>query len=783
MGIFLDEFVKEARAVALARGVNWEIELDADGLALPGQQWDLNQMSGECPPPHYRLRDFTADMRTVEVIKEMALPAAETLTGAVFGRLSPAWIEFIKAVAIIQLFVVRNTPAHILFNIVRPLRVLATCARGHGPADLTLEDSSFAVETAKRVQPSGKLGDLVFGVLKFIDANHIAVAGPLSPALARNARYSGRRAKYTDAKTNLRTELSHRKNAEKLPERRAFWELIRIIFTEQPRSFLDSLRFALIRLILLTGLRVGEAALIPVDWKRFREYFDQNGKPADLQGGIRRSLMIRHFAEKNRTADDDSVALFETNQDVPLVFEAILTETLEKIAALTAPLRRTLQRQIDTGRMLPDFEENALVRIVELYTYLTGNPFFLALSQEAQDRFRAGYRAEGDTQTLDELRTVQLNDLGKDRLPRGARFSSAFYVFVNRFTGAPFRNADGSVIAEQHRHWNSVYVHISDVETHLRLQLPSKISDSIPLKLSNGQLRADELLFLMPKRALSEGRNAGICDTSRYYAVGRVDSSMITHCISGEGHTTLFSEYGQTEEDRSLKLRPHSLRHLQNTELFRLGVADTIITKRFDRRTVAESYTYDHRTPAEELSQITLPEGIEGHLGLSTSTLARLMKASKEPGPFWEEYRRVQLSEGEAAAFDFLLARLAGVHSTPYGSCDQDFTLNPCPKHLECFAACRHFIAASFPENGNPLIQIKLQIASSIDVIEALPARTVGRANQLSHARERLEGINKALAASPGTRVFPEGQDRSKLSTRTQTVLDTDYDTEDAPDE
>ncbi|NCA71721.1 MAG: hypothetical protein EOM91_16900 [Sphingobacteriia bacterium] len=41
-------------------------------------------------------------------------------------------------------------------------------------------------------------------------------------------------------------------------------------------------------------------------------------------------------------------------------------------------------------------------------------------------------------------------------------------------------------------------------------------------------------------------------------------------------------------EDRRLTLQSHALRHLQNTELFRLGVADTIITKRFNRRSVAQ---------------------------------------------------------------------------------------------------------------------------------------------------------------------------------------------------
>jgi hypothetical protein len=58
----------------------------------------------------------------------------------------------------------------------------------------------------------------------------------------------------------------------------------------------------------------------------------------------------------------------------------------------------------------------------------------------------------------------------------------------------------------------------------------------------------------------------------------------------------LFAKYGETDDDRALKIESHMLRHLQNTELFRLGVADTIISKRFNRRSVAQSYEYDHRS-------------------------------------------------------------------------------------------------------------------------------------------------------------------------------------------
>lgn len=58
--------------------------------------------------------------------------------------------------------------------------------------------------------------------------------------------------------------------------------------TEKPQTFLDELRFSLLRIMIVTGFRAGEAALLPVDWKRLREYVDSRGQPAGESGGFRR---------------------------------------------------------------------------------------------------------------------------------------------------------------------------------------------------------------------------------------------------------------------------------------------------------------------------------------------------------------------------------------------------------------------------------------------------------------------------------------------------------------
>lgn len=794
MNSYLETFVGDARANAAQRGVDWDVHLGPEGIAVPGQGWNLTLMAGAAPPPTDWLNDFGTDRKTVELLNASPPPGPQRTYSK--KPLSRDWQDLIKACAIDQLLIRRNSSGHVACNVARPLRVLATCAGNVEPWEITVDVAKFAIDTALKVQASGKLADLIFGVIRSIlDPNHLTDAGPLSPALIRDKKGHARTSKFTKSLDELRSNLEERKNAEKLPERRAFWELTRIVFTESPRSFLDLLRFAVAKTLILTGLRDGECVMLPADWKRYREYIDLNGRKADEEGGLSRSLMLRHFAEKQRVIYEDSTALFETVQHVPLMFEHIISETLDQIAAATDPLRRTLRWQIETDRILPQFGPGQLVPVVELYTFLTGNPFFTEMPEEVRQSYVTKYQRGYDPSVLEDLRSMQLQTLQSGT----RKLDMATYVYLNRFNGAPFRKGNGETW-DGRKNWSEIYLRIDEVEELLGKELPTKRSDLTAHKLATGELAAWELLFLMPKRAVADTKEGGICDVTRYCAVGRIDREMITHALSNGKKQTLFSAYGESEEDRRLTIRPHSLRHLQNTELFRLGVADTIITKRFNRRRVAQSYDYDHRSLAEELDKVDLKPDVEASLGEKSATVARLIKAGKAHGPLVEAFRTIQQNQGEEAALDYLRAEADGFHSTPYGHCVNSFTVDPCPKHLECFNGCRHLSATNLSENRQNLIQLEARLDTAVRAIEsrkqslgrgsslqlesqmeallsgdlqvasqAIQPQTsicIGMENQLSHAKVRLSAVRQLLATPPGERVFPDGPDLSKDSNK-----------------
>lgn len=762
-------FIDLGKTLARAKGLEWDMPLDTLGTAQDREGWNLTIVAGDAPPPTHYLRNLGADEKALEVVNVERV--VKGLPQRPRQALSAAWQDFIKASVAEQLLFKRNTTGHAVQNVIRPLRVIATCVEKE-PWELTVDDIHIAARIGKAIQASGMLGDLIIGLVKVLfDVHHICDAGQLysTIALPRLFKKGARRARHTWSTEKLRDDLISRKHGERLPERRAFWELARIVMTEQPRTLVDDLRFAAIRTLIITGMRAGEIALLPADWKRERTYLDAKGRPAGESGGISSSLMIRHFAEKQQDEEADSRVLCEATQPVPEMFRELLTETLDRVAKISEPLRATLKLQCETGRLLPWYPIDSVVRFVDIYTHLTGNPFWQKIERA---QFTERYRESFDPAIFAELYAYQNAGCGG-----AATLDSAAYVFGHRLktailngkTKLSFRYSDGSVLdcCPEKMPWQITYLHVGELEEHVRRFTPTKVSDLTPLPLATGSLQPWELLFVQPKRSLAEERNDGLCDVTRYISINRPDRTLLGEALGdAKQRPSLFEKYGQTAEDRAMKIESHMLRHLQNTELFRLGVADTIISKRFNRRSIAQSYEYDHRSLAEDLAQIELPEDVEIMLGEKASTVARLIKGEKASGPIVDAFRRIQATEGDAAAYEYLRAEADGFHATPYGHCLNSFVVDPCPKHLECFDNCRHLSATNLPEHQQNLVRLEGKFKLALETIRARSSTSVGWKNQLEHAERRLSGVQKLLATAPGEHPFPEGVDLSRTNPR-----------------
>ncbi|MFS2149482.1 hypothetical protein [Rhizobium sp. Rhizsp42] len=777
MNPFYAEFITTAKRLAEERGLSWNLVFDGDGKVSKETRWNLTELRGGLSKPVQWLGQVGVDTAPFEKLNEIRVEMGQGLL--LPKPMSPHWLDFFQAVLIHQLLLGQTKPGSAV-QVGVGIRRLAPAAEDSPPWAVTPDQIQQAYNAVLRSSESGKQAlDFVTMVRNVIDKQKLADIPALArfcqPYASKEALTAQQRADAVKDRQNahggrksLRRSLAERKSASKLPDEKAFWELVRIVFTETPLSFSDAIRFAAFKVQIIMGFRIGEAALLPLDWKRWREYLDADGRPAGEHGGLSRSLIIRYFAEKQEEDDlAEGLALYENIQHVPPMFEEILVETLDHIATITAPLRERLKRQAETGRIFPEYAEDALVPAWEMYVRMTGNAVFSDV--EVPPELIRQYRESYDPQLLQDMREIHLQGRPKG-LPQ--------YWFRGELASVPIRDAFGNPMIGNVK-WREALVRVGDVESYVHEHIGTKVSDTTPTILTDGsKFYPHELLFLMPIRNLIEGRNNGLLDITMYSAVGILDKGPLNGSLSGKASgETLFQRYGQTAEDRALTLTSHSLRHLQNTELFRLGVADTMITKKFGRRSVQQSYEYDHRSLHEDIEHIDVPPEAEDSLGDKALQVYKMIAANKVRGPIVDEFRRVQREYGDDAAFDYLNAEADGLHVTPYGLCVNSFTSDPCPKHLECFNGCLHLARTDVVEEHDHLEKLRDRFAKIIIQLESVPEgrRYAGWANQIAHARIRYENIGKALTTEPGERPFPDGTDLSVTPEQKfgNTIIDT----------
>ncbi|WP_169926834.1 hypothetical protein [Massilia putida] len=201
-----------------------------------------------------------------------------------------------------------------------------------------------------------------------------------------------------------------------------------------------------------------------------------------------------------------------------------------------------------------------------------------------------------------------------------------------------------------------------------------------------------------------------------------------------------------------------------NTELFRQGVPDTIITQHFGRESVTQSYVYDHRSLGERLKDVDIPDKAANLFqpGTPQETVAKMVLSDLFGGSsIAMTFKKIQRESGDEAAFLYLSQNSDGFHSTPYGFCITSFAVNPCVKHLKCFDNCRHFLPSGMKEHRISLESLRADLKVMRDTAAAKPIKSIGRKNQIAHAEQLIIGIDLALAAQPSKPLFESGTDHS----------------------
>lgn len=173
---------------------------------------------------------------------------------------------------------------------------------------------------------------------------------------------------------------------------------------------------------------------------------------------------------------------------------------------------------------------------------------------------------------------------------------------------------------------------------------------------------------------------------------------------------SIFARHGYLERDGSpIELTTHMIRHWLVTEASGGGANDALLARWQNRRHVEDLNAYKH---------------------LTTEHRVEALRRALHEGTLGGEIAEVYFNLAEDHRDAFLDAQVQHVHVTDVGLCIHDFSLSPCPHHLNCLKGCSDFVTdRSDPVQNQQLVQLQMRTK---DVLEVELAQAEAEGHELS---------------------------------------------------
>lgn len=208
---------------------------------------------------------------------------------------------------------------------------------------------------------------------------------------------------------------------------------------------------------------------------------------------------------------------------------------------------------------------------------------------------------------------------------------------------------------------------------------------------------------------------------------------------------SIFDRRGLTETDGSrISLRTHQSRHWRNT-LYKLGgMTEIQQALAMGRKDVRQNAYYQHVALDTELAFHTAFVEFQSYHEKVKYLQAGIVHGRIQ-GALADTYHDLK-SRDPVRASEFLETHAGGVHVTLWGICTNDFSREPCVKHLQCFDNCGHLHRtddAREAENLRKLLELNLQVLARMEEESTAEA---GADKWVEEQRRKIAGIRKAIA-------------------------------------
>ncbi|MCU0091393.1 hypothetical protein N8H72_15585 [Pseudomonas koreensis] len=502
--------------------------------------------------------------------------------------------------------------------------------------------------------------------------------------------------------------VKQRRSDEKLPSREAMEAYA--LCTNSPLSDSEEILLRVIDLLIATGQRGNEVAVIPYDCWVERPI---KGKTGDVvQDANGRHLIecgIRYFAEKHF----QSRVHWFAESDVPLARRAV-----ERLKVLTQEQREIARWQEEHPGRLWDYSPQKAMSEVEVLRWL------------------------GFSQSRDTNRNM--------------------YMYFLRNGIHPCEQ-----IKDRAKAIKRSYL-AGDIERFLvpKLREHAALTENMGGKLSIILKTSEALAIAFDGQFRLGGREANV-----FRAIPRrVTLVDINQALgSDDARASIFSRRSLTESDGTpIRLTSHQPRHWRNTIYHLTGMSNVQQALALGRKRLDQNVYYQHTSIEEDTA------AQHGFLAFSShheriDFLHAGIREKRIQGALTDSYHALLSDRGTTTAEAFLTVHATALHVTPFGGCIHDFSQAPCPKHLQCWNGCSHLHLMGTPSERSNLKKQAKNLTKAISSMRKSGAGEAGSDVWLADQESKLNNLKSVLARDSNVgvqRVFPNGHP--------MTIADTD---------
>jgi len=484
--------------------------------------------------------------------------------------------------------------------------------------------------------------------------------------------------------------------------------------TNNPINEDEEILLRTIDLLIAMGQRGNEITHIPYDCIVEHIKTNPDGSPMlDTKGNQLKDIGIRYFAEKQFQSGVHWLA----EQDIPFALRAI-----NKLKKLTKPIREVAVYQEKNNRLW-NLNPNSNISDIDLIKeYL------------------------GFENTHNLFLYLKTNKIGPKLVNKAIRHEYGVTSI---------------------RKWPEHYYNVQDIERFLFPKLDRHIilreNDRIILKTS-------ELLSIRFEGAFRFKRKANTFKV----LPGKLKLMELNGALGSiPGLESIFERRGLTEADGSkIKMTSHQPRHWRNTLYELAGMSNVNQALSLGRKLIEQNTAYQHGT-VKEITQVHKDFLTFNSTQEKISFLRTGIRESKIIGDLTDTYHTLKQFEGVDSAEAFLATHANALHITPFGACSHDFSLTPCPKHLQCWNGCSNL---NLTGSGHEMENLNLLISKTEMAISKMRENADGEfggINWVEDIEKKLANMKiayKLATKKQNGTIFKNGQDLSGTKKKSSSV-------------